>query len=71
MQGYQLDLVPYTDWYQKVKEVAGMNSEHSMTLASLLYLLDAITYVAYSRSSMYITFSHFLTSSWPLSAFLT
>jgi hypothetical protein len=41
-QGYQLDLVPYTDWYQKVKEAAGSTSEHSATLANLLYLLDAV-----------------------------
>ncbi|GFG29419.1 hypothetical protein Cfor_02620 [Coptotermes formosanus] len=41
-QGYQLDLVPYSEWYQNVKEAAGSSMEHSDTLSSLLYLLDAL-----------------------------
>lgn len=40
--GYKLDLVSYTDWYQKVKEAARTTSEHSATLSNLLYLLDAV-----------------------------
>jgi hypothetical protein len=41
-QGYQLQLVPYTDWYEKVKDTARSSGEHSATLANLLYLLDAV-----------------------------
>jgi len=34
-------VVPYSDWYQKVKETVGSTSKH-LTLANLLYLLDAL-----------------------------
>ncbi|PNF30886.1 hypothetical protein B7P43_G06094 [Cryptotermes secundus] len=55
-QGYQLDLVPYADWYQKVKETARSTSEHSATLANLLYLLDALV-IGPDSLSKYSTFA--------------
>jgi hypothetical protein len=65
-KGYQLNLVPYTDWYQKVKEAAASASEHSRPLTSLLYLLDAVTYVAGSKSSVYISLPFPIVSSFKL-----
>jgi hypothetical protein len=50
-QGYQLDVVTYSEWYQKVKEAAGSTTEHSKILASLLYLLDAlVVYVSFATT---------------------
>lgn len=41
-QGYQLYLVPYTDWYEKLKNASRSTSVHSATLSNLLYLLDSV-----------------------------
>jgi hypothetical protein len=41
-QGYQLDLVSYTEWYQNVKETAKTTSGHAATLSNLLYLLNTV-----------------------------
>lgn len=53
-QGYQLDLVPYNEWYQKVKEAAGSVTEHSKIFTSLLYLLDTLV-VYVSLATTHIT----------------
>ena len=56
-QGYQLDLVTYSEWYQKVKEAAGSTMEHSKMLTSLLYLLDTLV-VYVSLAITHITCNH-------------
>jgi len=56
-QGYQLDLVPYSEWYQKVKEAAGNVTEPSKILTSLLYLLDALA-VYVSLATTHKTCNH-------------
>lgn len=57
-QGYQLDVVTYSEWYQKVKETAESSMEHSNTLTSLLYLLDVLV-VYVSLSTAHIMCNHF------------
>ena len=60
-QGYQLDLVPYSEWYQKVKEAAGSVAEYSKTLTSLLYLLDALVMYV-SLATTHTTCNHIVSN---------
>jgi len=60
-QGYQLVLVPYSVWYQKVKEAAGSVTEHSKILTSLLYLLDTLV-VYVSLATTHITCNHIVSN---------
>jgi hypothetical protein len=57
-QGYQLDLVPYSEWYRKVKEAAGSVTEHSKIFTSLLYLLDALVVYVSLATTTHITCNH-------------
>lgn len=61
-QGYQLDLLPYSEWYQKVKEAAGSVTEHSKILTSLLYLLDAFVVYVSLATTTHITCNHIVSN---------
>ena len=50
MKGYELQMMNYSEWYQKVKSVAEKNEK----LTNLLYLLDSLVKYVSSMMSSFI-----------------